>query len=34
MLAILGAVSRHFESDNGEIWREGRGTDLGHLPRP
>jgi len=30
-LAILGAVSPHFKSDNGEIWREG--TDLGHPPR-
>ena len=30
--AILGAVSRHFKSDNGEIWRQG--TDLGHPPRP
>jgi len=30
--AILGAVSPHFKSDNGEIWREG--TDLGHLPPP
>ena len=26
-----GAVSPHFKSDNGEIWREG--TDLGH-PTP
>ena len=33
--AILRAVSPHFKSDNGEIWREG--TDLGHplrLSRP
>ena len=28
MSAILGTVSLHFKSDNGEIWREG--TDLGH----
>ena len=32
ILAILGAVSLHFQSDNGEIWREG--TDLDTLPRP
>ena len=31
ILAILGAVSRHFKSDNGEIWCEG--TDLRH-PTP
>ena len=31
MLAILGAVSPHSKSDNGEIWREG--TDLRH-PTP
>jgi len=30
ILAILGAVSLHFQSDNGEIWREG--TDLDTLP--
>jgi len=28
MLAILGAVSPHSKSDNGEIWREG--TDPRH----
>jgi len=22
-LAILGAVSRHFKSNNGEVWHEG-----------
>jgi len=32
ILAIFGAVSPQFKSDNGEIWREG--TDLGHPPRP
>jgi len=25
ILAILGVVSPHFKSDNGEIWREGAG---------
>ena len=28
----FAAVSPHFKSDNGEIWREG--TDLGHPPSP
>ena len=27
----FGAVSPNFNSDNGEIWRDG--TDLGHPPR-
>ena len=27
-----GAVSPHFKSDNGEIWREG--TNLGDPPQP
>jgi len=31
-LPILGAVSPHFKSDNGEIWREV--TNLGHPPPP
>jgi len=30
ILAILGAVSLHLQSDNGEIWREG--TDLDTFP--
>jgi len=29
-LAILGAVSPRFKSDNGKIWHEGVG--LGHPP--
>jgi len=28
ILAILGAVSPHFKSDNGEIWHEGAGLEL------
>jgi len=28
ILAILGAVSPHFESDNGEIWHQGVGLGL------
>ena len=30
ILAILGAVSPHFKSHNGEIWHEG--ADLGLTP--
>jgi len=31
-LGDFTAVSTHFKSDNGEIWRED--TDLGHPPPP
>ena len=30
ILGILGAVSPHFKSDNGEIWHKGAGLGVPH----